>query len=170
MTFEIECNGRRRLVSLEAEGSSRFRVTVDAATMTVDVARVGRHGLSVLDVATGRSRLVALTAGDGAGDRLAWIDGLTVAVNVDGRHRRGRGSEAGGSDTGEQAIAAPMPGRVVRVLVAVGDEVAARQPCIVVEAMKMENELRAPRAGRIRSVSVEPGMPVEAGRVLVVIE
>ncbi len=113
---------------------------------------------------------MALTPGPGGGDRLAWIDGLTVAVNVDGRHRRGHGSEAGGGGTGEQAITAPMPGRVARVLVAPGDEVAARQPCVVVEAMKMENELRAPRAGRIRSVSIEPGMPVEAGRVLVVIE
>ena len=63
-----------------------------------------------------------------------------------------------------------MPGRVVRVLLAVGDEVASRQGVVVVEAMKMENELRATKGGRVKEVSVTPGTSVEAGRVLVVIE
>jgi biotin carboxyl carrier protein len=63
-----------------------------------------------------------------------------------------------------------MPGKVVRVLVKPGDEVVARQGVVVVEAMKMENELRAPRAGRVKEVSVVPGMSVEAGRILAVIE
>ncbi len=63
-----------------------------------------------------------------------------------------------------------MPGRVVRVLVGAGDEVAARQSVVVVEAMKMENELRSPKAGRIKEIAVAPGALVEAGRVLVVVE
>jgi biotin carboxyl carrier protein len=63
-----------------------------------------------------------------------------------------------------------MPGRIARVLVAPGDEVAARQGVVVVEAMKMENELRSPKAGRVKDVAVAPGALVEAGRVLVVIE
>ena len=63
-----------------------------------------------------------------------------------------------------------MPGRVVRVLVAPGDDVEARQAVVVVEAMKMENELRAPRAGKVREVNVAAGTSVEAGRVLAVIE
>jgi biotin carboxyl carrier protein len=65
---------------------------------------------------------------------------------------------------------APMPGRVVRVLVAPGDEVAARQGLVVVEAMKMENELGSPKAGRVKDVQVSAGQSVDAGRVLVVIE
>ena len=63
-----------------------------------------------------------------------------------------------------------MPGRVLRVLVAVGDEVAHRQGLVVVEAMKMENELTAPKAGKVTEVAVTEGMSVEAGRLLVVIE
>ena len=63
-----------------------------------------------------------------------------------------------------------MPGRVVRVLVKPGDEVAARQGLVVVEAMKMENELAAPRAGRVKEVAVTEGQSVEAGRLLVVVE
>ena len=62
---------------------------------------------------------------------------------------------------------APMPGRVVRVLVKPGDTVAARQGLVVVEAMKMENELRSPRAGRVKEVAVAEGESVEAGRLLV---
>jgi biotin carboxyl carrier protein len=58
----------------------------------------------------------------------------------------------------------------MRVLVAAGDRVDARQPLVVVEAMKMENELRSPKAGRVKNVAVSAGMSVEAGRVLVVVE
>jgi biotin carboxyl carrier protein len=63
-----------------------------------------------------------------------------------------------------------MPGRVVKVLVRPGDAVAARQPVVVVEAMKMENELRAPRAGTVAEVRVNEGVSVEANAVLVVLE
>jgi biotin carboxyl carrier protein len=62
-----------------------------------------------------------------------------------------------------------MPGRIVRVLVAVGDRVTARQGVVVVEAMKMENELRAPGDGIVKEVAAKPGAVVESGAVLVVI-
>ncbi len=63
-----------------------------------------------------------------------------------------------------------MPGRVVRVLVTAGDHVTAKQPVVVVEAMKMENELRTPRDGVVTEVRVSAGVTVESGAVLVVIE
>ena len=63
-----------------------------------------------------------------------------------------------------------MPGRVVRVLVSIGDRVLAGQPIVVVEAMKMENELRSPKDGVVREVNVQAGGAVEARAVLVVIE
>jgi len=63
-----------------------------------------------------------------------------------------------------------MPGKIVRVLVKAGDAVRARQPLVVVEAMKMENELGSPKAGRVKEVSVQEGQSVEAGRLLVVVE
>jgi biotin carboxyl carrier protein len=87
---------------------------------------------------------------------------------VNGR-RTGRGtSDAAGAAHVDRSSA--PPGRVVRVLVAAGDSVEARQPIIVVEAMKMENELRSPKAGRVKDVGVTAGASVEAGRVLVVVE
>jgi biotin carboxyl carrier protein len=63
-----------------------------------------------------------------------------------------------------------MPGRIVRILVQVGDRIEAQQGLIVVEAMKMQNELKAPKAGDVIRVAVETGATVQAGEVLLVIE
>jgi biotin carboxyl carrier protein len=63
-----------------------------------------------------------------------------------------------------------MPGKIVRLLVEAGQQVQAEQGLVVVEAMKMENELRAPRAGCVREVGVREGQAVEMGAVLVVVE
>ncbi len=71
---------------------------------------------------------------------------------------------------GPIASTAPMPGKVVKLLVSAGDQVTARQGVVVVEAMKMENELRAGRAGIVREVLVAEGASVEAGTPLLVIE
>ena len=115
-------------------------------------------------------------AGGDDGDRDGGAGVGTVPVGtvgeatIDGRRsRRGRG-DASGRSQGAQSIVAPMPGRVVRILVGPGDEVAVRQAVVVVEAMKMENELRSPKAGRVKDVSVVVGASVEAGRVLIVVE
>jgi biotin carboxyl carrier protein len=77
---------------------------------------------------------------------------------------------AGSSAVGHGAIEAPMPGKIVRVLVSVGDQVEAGQGIVVIEAMKMQNELKAPSPGRVASVSVQANDAVIAGAVLAVIE
>jgi biotin carboxyl carrier protein len=100
-----------------------------------------------------------------------YVEGQPIPVRmagVAGRFgRRGSSSEQGAS--GPRRIVAPMPGRVVKVLVKPGDTVEARQGVVVVEAMKMENELRAPGAGTVTEVKVAEGASVEANTVLVVI-
>jgi biotin carboxyl carrier protein len=172
MTFEVELNGRIRSVSLERAGShDRYRVTVDGVVTLVDAQRNGEFGLSLLFPAGGHAAArVALAPGSAPGEMLAYLRGRSTAVVVNGR-RTGRGAvDAGVGAQDEQKIAAPMPGRVVRVLVAAGDDVEARQPVVVVEAMKMENELRSPKSGRVKDVAVAAGASVEAGRVLMVIE
>ena len=171
MTFEIELNGRGRTVSIERAGQGRYRVTVDGVVAIVDARRSGESGVSLLFPDQSHEGVsVDFAQGPLPGEMLAYLGGRNVAVSVNGR-RTGRASvDSGAGAQGEQKILAPMPGRVVRVLVAAGDEVQARQPIVVVEAMKMENELRSPRAGRVKDVAVTPGTSVEAGRVLVVIE
>ena len=84
--------------------------------------------------------------------------------------RRRRGDRAGHAGNGTDRITAPMPGKVVRVLVAAGDRVRAGQPLTVVEAMKMENELRAGRDGMVAEVHVKQGASVDAGALLFVIQ
>jgi biotin carboxyl carrier protein len=148
MTFEIEVNGRTRKVTVERSAPHRYRIAVDATVHLVDAVRVGNFGLSMLF--------------DGE-------SGVTREVQVAPGSVRGGGDPAAHAH-GEQAVVAPMPGRVVRVLVSAGDEVAAKQGVVIVEAMKMENELRSPKAGRVKNVAVTPGMSVDMGRVLIVIE
>jgi biotin carboxyl carrier protein len=70
---------------------------------------------------------------------------------------------------GRQQIVAPMPGKVVRVLVSAGDEVAAGQGLLVVEAMKMQNEIRSPKQGKVERFEVQEGQAVNAGEVLCVV-
>jgi len=86
----------------------------------------------------------------------------------DPRQWKRSGDTAGGE--GRAAILAPMPGKVVRILVAVGDEVEAGRGIIVVEAMKMQNEMKAPRAGRVAAIQVKENDSVVAGAVLAIID
>jgi pyruvate carboxylase subunit B len=101
-----------------------------------------------------------------------WVDGFRYEVEaLDERTRtiRDLTAQAAGP-AGPAPLVAPMPGLVVRVAVTEGDEVAAGQGLVVVEAMKMENELRAAAAGRVRRVLATPGQAVEKGAVLVELE
>ena len=169
MTFEVEVAGRVRHVTVEPLGANdgsggRFRVLVDTAAHVVD-ARPTDLGWSIVYDVESRSVDVALTE-QVRGQILVQFPQVDVAVTIDGRRFRGEPQKTGPS-TEEARITAPMPGRVVRVLVTPGDEVAVRQALVVVEAMKMENELVASRAGRVAEVLVTEGQSVEAGRLLV---
>jgi biotin carboxyl carrier protein len=132
----------------------------------VNAVRVGAFGLSLLvDGDSAVSRELSVAPADASGALLVGLEGRTIAASLNARRTGHMAADAGGHAHGEQAVAAPMPGRVVRILVA-----PARQGVVVVEAMKMENELRSPKAGRVKEVTVSPGMSVEAGRVLVIVE
>ncbi len=182
MTFEVELAGRVRTVAVErTDRDGRFRVTLDGESHVLDVARAGEFGWSLLATVpfsgaespeketVSVSTDLQIAPGGLPGEMLVTLEGRTTAVTVNGR-RRGRAVEGGSHGEGDVTLVAPMPGRVVRVLVSAGDEVTARQGIVVVEAMKMENELRAPRAGRVKEIGVAAGTSVEAGRVLAVIE
>jgi biotin carboxyl carrier protein len=170
MNFEIDIHGRTRSVTVERTSGHRYRVAVDGRVHEIDADRVGAFQWSLLvDGDAGVSREVGVAPSGRRGELLVAVEGRTVAVALNSR-QTGRASADAAGAAGEVTVAAPMPGRVLRILVAPGDEVAARQPVAVVEAMKMENELRAPKAGRVKDVCVAPGTSVEAGRALVVIE
>src|SRR5205814_1704345 len=124
--------------------------------------------LSLISVDSSRVREIAVAPADGgqlevalAGKRFR----ATAAAEGKIESRR-RVEPAPGAREGRQTVVAPMPGRVVRVLVSIGDRVLAGQPIVVVEAMKMENELRSPKDGLVREVNVLAGGAVEAQAVL----
>lgn len=169
MTFDIQINEQTRTVAVEpiAEGGrdGRFRVHLDGEEMIVHLQPTDL-GLSLL---LNERTVDAALSERRAGEWLVQLPHVTLDAVVDGRRSR-RGTPSGLSTGGERRITAPMPGRVVRLLVKPGDQVSARQGLVVVEAMKMENELSAPGPGTIREIAVSEGASVEAGRLLVVIE
>jgi biotin carboxyl carrier protein len=170
MTFEIDIDGRARSVTVERahEGHYRYCVTIDGVSYRVDAVQPSDDRWSVILDDSGRSHDVALSRGANPGELHVSIRGHTVTAVVNGRRARRSGDFPGG--TGAQRITAPMPGKVLRVLVRPGDEVTARQPLMVVEAMKMENELLSTRSGRVVHVAVAEQALVEAGQLLVVVE
>ena len=168
MQYEFEIGGRRRQVVVTRTGDG-FAVTVDGHTHHVDVARIGAHTLSLI-VDNVWPADTSITADRARGQMTVHVAGMAVPVALNAGRRYGRKDDGAGAGSGPQRLAAPMPGKIVRVPVAVGDSVHARQPVMVVEAMKMENELRASRDGTVAEIHVHEGMSVDAGALLIVIQ
>jgi biotin carboxyl carrier protein len=172
MNFDIEVNGHQHAVKIERAGS-RFRIEAGGRVDVVDVARVDRTTLSLI-IAGDRdcSHEVSLLDGREPGELDVHLRAGVVRARIAAAGQRRWRATGGGLGTagGPQRVTAPMPGKIVKVLVRPGDAVEARQGLVVIEAMKMENELRAARAGRVKDVHVVDGDLVEAGRLLTVIE
>jgi biotin carboxyl carrier protein len=181
--LEVEVGGRKRAVEITGAGRT-YRAVVDGRAYAVDVARVGDIWsllvgsadpvLSSRALRRGRSYEVMI-GGQTGSELTVYVNRRVVPVAIHGLTspqalRRGAGVDhTVQAASGPLNIVAPMPGRIVKVLVNAGDIVAARQGVVVVEAMKMENEVRAPRAGTVKEVRVTQGALVEARMVLVVI-
>src|SRR5688572_30309823 len=187
MMFEVAVGDRVRTVSVVRKGAL-LHVTLDGQTHVVDARRVSDTALSLL-VQNGKGDLpvqsidAAFAARGSSGEAESTVGdfdvhlaGRMVAVQIRpstlwGRRDAPTSLRAGQPGGGRaQRLVAPMPGKIVRVLVKTGDQVKTKQGLVVVEAMKMENELRAARDGRVREVSVAEGQSVEAGTVLLIVE
>jgi biotin carboxyl carrier protein len=170
--FDVEAAGSARIVEVLAERDG-WRVSLDGRVRHISMVQAGdRWSLLVQDPAgshpaAARSYDVMFEPAAGGAWRVH-VNGEVVPAALQTSAQRLR--RHGGAGAGDGRVVAPMPGRVVKVLVAPGAQVAARQGLVVVEAMKMENELRAPNAGTVREVRAVEGASVEAGAVLVVIE
>jgi acetyl/propionyl-CoA carboxylase alpha subunit len=144
--------------------------TVDGTPIHAELVAIPATPIRHL-IANGRS--FPLTAG--AGDRRGrWTLSLGAerfsAEALDERTRAIREMTGGETDTADRMVIAPMPGLVVKVEVEVGQQVKAGQGVVVVEAMKMENELKAPADGVVARVEVKPGQTVDKGATLIVLE
>jgi acetyl/propionyl-CoA carboxylase alpha subunit len=163
MTVWVEVGGKKRRVELPVSNAQGVvECAVDGRAMVVDVRWVEDGVMSLL--VEGRQYRCILD-GDGV-----VIGGRRFGFEVDDpRSLRGRRGGSSGAD-GPRPVKAPMPGRVVRVLVEAGEEIAEGQGVVVIEAMKMQNELRSPKGGRVARVGVTVGDAVGAGDVLIVVE
>ena len=161
----VTADGRDRTVTLEGPLSDgRFRITIDGVERVVD-ARSLRPGTWSLLI-DGRSFVVDL---DNRRNGLAASVGASEALFTveDALHKRLASAAGTRAPVRGEAIRAPIAGKVVKVLVAVGDQVAPGTAVIVLEAMKMENELCAERGGTVSSIAKTAGQAVETGDLLV---
>ncbi len=166
MNYEIVIDGKAARLSLDGERLRYARGADESVVESVErdysITPAGPGVWSIL--IEGRVYNATLLAGGEVS-----VKGRVFRVEVfDPRSMRGRHGAAGSE--GRQTIAAPMPGRVIRVLVEAGQDVAAGQGLIVVEAMKMQNEMKSPKAGRVVAVKTAAGATVSAGDILAVVE
>ena len=167
MKYVVELNGERKNVSVDpGRVSYEGDPLEDAALSEVEDSPV-----RVLRLGTKVFRIVAEKK-EGRGRYTLWVDGYRFEVEaLDERTRSIRDlSAANAAPTGPAPVLAPMPGLIVRVNVSPGDVVEAGQGVVVMEAMKMENELRATSSGKVKSVEVSAGTAVEKGAILVSLE
>lgn len=196
MKVHLTAGGRTRAVDISRNGD-RFLVSLDGRQHEVDVKVIngvwsmlvgpaaafarpelrrareaGPHEQSTVGATFRRPsssyEVMFSLATEGA--MTVHIDGVPVEVSINRMPRAAATAAPNPSDGGPQRVTAPMPGKIVKLLVKPGDKVQPRQGVVVVEAMKMENELRAPRAGIVAEVRVAEGASVEANTVLVVLK
>jgi biotin carboxyl carrier protein len=164
MNLQLKINRRTRSVRITST-TSRTEFSLDGQGVAADVVELESGVFSVL-LGGAVFEVRVVTAESGV--RIA-IDGHEYFVEYeDPRQWRRSGSGPVGAQ-GRQNITAPMPGKIVQLLVKKGDKVEQGQGLLIIEAMKMQNEIKSPKEGTVEKVAVAESQPVNAGEVLVVI-
>ena len=170
MKLTAEIAGAEHVLELRRDEGARVRATVDGRSYEVDVHEP-ETGIYLLMIG-GQVYECRVESGEGAARALSEVHvggaAYEVALTDPKRLRGARG--AGAEASGRAQVVASMPGKVVRVMVEAGAPVAAGDGLVVVEAMKMQNELKSPKGGTVVEVRAVEGATVKAGDVLVVVE
>jgi biotin carboxyl carrier protein len=165
MIYDVVVGGKPHRLELErAEGAWQCRL--DGKDIRVDAVLARRDVLSLLI----DGQAYEVKREQTATDLHMWVGSTRFGVELhDPRSLRSRQASAQ-DDKGPRKIVAPMPGRVVRLLVAEQAEVEAGQGVVVVEAMKMQNEIKSPKKGVVKKIATTAGAAVNAGDVLAIVE
>ena len=164
MTYEINIDGKNYRLEL-TRSNGRWDCRLDRHEVLVDAVLARRDVLSVLI----GGKAYEIKRECTATDMHLWVGSVRYAVRVrDPRSLRSR--QASDDDLGPRKLVAPMPGKVVRVLVREEAEVEAGQGIVVVEAMKMQNEIKSPKKGVVRKLTASEGANVNSGDVLAIVE
>ena len=159
--YDLSVNGRQCTLR-----TGRRKCHLNGHEHIVDIADLGNGDYSVILDGT---QFTVHVSPEASGEFLAMVGGSNVAVSVrDPRSLLQRQASSGAS--GVCTVCAPMPGKVLAVHVSVGDSVDRNQGLVVVEAMKMQNELRSPRDGTVLEIRTVAGASVTAGETLIVVD
>lgn len=162
MIYTIVAGGKTRTLELKrTENGWSFRL--DGRDIILDAERIDRDTLSLLR--NGESFAVRRVPGQGI-----FVRGRRYEISVRDRRSWRVRQRATRGEQGAESLIATMPGKVVRLLAREGEKVRPNQGIVVVEAMKMQNEIRSPKAGVLKRLLAEPGMNVNAGEVLAIVE
>lgn len=163
MKYVVDLNGTRHEVALDGDS-----VTVNGETVIAHLEDIDGTPVRLVTIGREVHRVVA-RRGVARGTYTLWVDGYRFEGEaLDERTRAIRDIAATSTkSSGPAPVNAPMPGLVIRINIAVGDKVQAGQGVVVMEAMKMENELRASAAGIVKAIHAEVGKAVEKGTTLV---
>ena len=165
MTYEITVDGKPYRLDLQ-QVDGAWQCKLNGKEIAADAVLTGRDVLSLL--IGGRSYEIKRERG--VNDLHYWVGSARYSVEVrDPRSLRGRKAVDSG-ELGSKKLFAPMPGKVVRILAPEKTEVEAGQGVIVVEAMKMQNELKSPKKGVVQKILAAEGATVNAGEVLAIVE
>ena len=165
MIYEVTLAEKTYRVELTQHGE-RWKCMLDGHELPVDVV-YGQNG--VLSLLMGGKSYEVKQEIVGSETNVIVGHARFIASVRDPRSFRSR-SRAGGTEQGVMKIKAPMPGKVVRVLAGVGTQVEEGQSVLVIEAMKMQNELKAPKSGVVKKMNVAEGAAVDAGQALAEVE
>ena len=169
MELELNLEGRKAIVKELSRDGSKLTIAVDDETYVVDIVKVGPAEYSLLY--KGRSYNIEVVPGREPKHftvNTFYFTNEIEVVDAETRYIRSRENAAGGNIS--NIIRSPMPGKIVKILVAVGDTVEVGQTVIIVSAMKMESEFKAPKAGVVIEIPVAEGDTVDSNQILVVIE
>jgi len=167
MAFIAKLGDQSYTVEIEENGKSVYRISVDGNEFLVDDKKTGRTNFSL--IVDNRSFEIEVDNTDD--EYRVLVDGRNYRIHlVDERRVRVGAAQSGLQLQGRQMVSVPMPGKIIAVLVAIGDAVEMGQGLVIVEAMKMENEVRSPISGEVKEIKVKPGDTVEGGALLVIVE
>jgi len=166
MKFDVRIEDKTRIVELERI-ADRWHITLDGQPLDADAVQIAPNTFSIL--LRGQSHEIRVTPSpSGTLTLQTGVEEFTAEV-VDPRAWSGRRHSALEAE-GRQQVVAPMPGKVVRLLVKAGDTVEAGQGLLVIEAMKMQNEIRSPKSGVVERLLAQEGQAVNAGEILAWVE
>src|ERR1035437_7881226 len=166
MTYDIVVDGKTHPVEL-TRGEKTWLCKVDGQEIEVDAALTARDVLSVL---VGGKAYEIKRERSLQGELHMVIGSARYAVEVQDPRSLRRRPAVSGADVGPQKLKAPMPGKIVRIMVNEKDEVKAGQGIIVMEAMKIQNEMKSPKDGRVQKILTAEGSVVNAGDTLAIVE